>query len=164
MTPEQRERYSRQIRFGPIGEAGQEKLLASNVAVVGCGAVGTFQVAALARAGVGTIHVIDRDYVEPSNLQRQWLFEEEDARMGLPKAAAAARVVARINSGVRVTPHVVDLNATNIEELLAVDLILDATDNFETRYLLNEYAVTTFKPWIYGAAVGSYGLTMPGIP
>ncbi len=165
MTAEERERYSRQILFGPIGEAGQEKLLSSKVGVVGCGALGTFQVAALARAGVGTLVVIDRDYVEPSNLQRQWLFEEQDARESLPKAAAAVRAIGRINSGVRVEPHIVDLNPTNIEDLLGdVDLILDATDNFETRYLINEFALSSHIPWIYGAAVGSYGITMPVLP
>ena len=165
MTPEERERYSRQILFGPIGEAGQELLLKSKVGIVGCGALGTFQVAALARAGVGTLIIIDRDYVEASNLQRQWLFEEQDARDGLPKAAAAARAVGRINSGTQVIPQIVDLNSTNVEDLLGdADLVLDATDNFETRYLLNEFALSTGKPWIYGAAVGSYGITMPIVP
>lgn len=165
MTPEERERYSRQILFSPIGESGQEKLLQSKVAVIGCGALGTFQAAALARAGVGTLIILDRDYVEPSNLQRQWLFEEQDARDNMPKAAAAARAIARINSGTIVIPHITDLNPTNIEELLGeADLLLDATDNFETRYLVNEFALSTNKPWIYGAAVGSYGISMPVLP
>lgn len=165
MTSEERERYSRQILFAPIGEAGQEKLLQSKVAIVGCGALGTFQAAALARAGVGTLIIVDRDYVEPSNLQRQWLFEEQDARDGLPKAAAAARAIGRINSATQVVSHIADLNPTNIEDLLGdADLLLDATDNFETRYLLNEFAISTGKPWIYGAAVGSYGITMPVLP
>jgi len=165
MTPEERERYSRQVLFAPIGEAGQEKLLQSKVAVIGCGALGTFQVAALARAGVGTLIVVDRDYVEASNLQRQWLFDEQDARENLPKAVAAARAIGRINSGVRVVPHVADLTPTNIDDLLGeADLLLDATDNFETRYLINEFALRERKPWIYGAAVGSYGITMPVIP
>ncbi|MFN0105121.1 MAG: ThiF family adenylyltransferase [Bryobacteraceae bacterium] len=165
MTPEERERYSRQILFPPIGESGQEKLLASKVAIIGCGALGTFQAAALARAGVGTLIIIDRDYVEPSNLQRQWLFDEQDARENLPKAAAAARALARINSATRVIPHIADLNPTNIEEFLKeADLILDATDNFETRFLINEFAISANKPWIYGAAVGSYGITMPILP
>jgi molybdopterin-synthase adenylyltransferase len=160
MTPEQKERYSRQI-----GEAGQEALLQSSVAVVGCGALGTFQAAALARAGVGRLRIIDRDYIEPSNLQRQWLFEEEDASQGLPKAVAAERALRRINSGVAVDGEIADLNSTNIDELLEdVDLILDGTDNFETRYLMNEYALRETVPWIYGAAVGSYGLTMPVVP
>jgi len=165
MTPEERERYSRQILFSPIGEKGQELLLTSNVAIVGCGALGTFQAAALARAGVGTLLIIDRDYVEPSNLQRQWLFDESDARENLPKAAAAARAIARINSATTVIPHITDLNPTNIVDILAdADLILDATDNFETRFLINEFAISTNKPWIYGAAVGSYGITMPILP
>lgn len=162
MTPEERERYSRQILFAPVGEGGQEKLLQSHVAIVGCGALGTFQAGALARAGVGTLTVIDRDYVEPSNLQRQWLFEEQDAREGLPKAVAAARAIGRANSGVTVHPVVADLTPTNIDDLLErADLLLDATDNFETRFLVNEYAVKHSKPWLYGAAVGSYGVTMP---
>jgi molybdopterin/thiamine biosynthesis adenylyltransferase len=165
MTPDEHERYSRQILFSPIGESGQELLLQSQVAIVGCGALGTFQVAALARAGIGTLIIIDRDYVEPSNLQRQWLFDEQDARESMPKAAAAARAIARINSTTKVIPHITDLNPTNIEDLLSeADLILDATDNFETRFLINEYSLSTNKPWIYGAAVGSYGITMPIIP
>ena len=165
MTPEERERYSRQILFGPIGESGQELLLRSKVAIVGCGALGTLQAAALARAGVGTLIIVDRDYVEPSNLQRQWLFDERDARENMPKAAAAARAIARINSSTNVISHITDLNPANIEELLAEsDLILDATDNFETRFLLNEFALSTNKPWIYGAAAGSYGITMPILP
>lgn len=165
MTPEQKERYSRQILFGGIGEAGQAKLLQSSIAIIGCGALGTFQAAALARAGVGRLRIIDRDYIEPSNLQRQWLFEEEDARQGLPKAAAAEKALRRINSGVEVQGEIADLNSTNIDDLLEdVDLILDATDNFETRYLVNEFALRENLPWIYGAAVGSYGLTMPILP
>lgn len=165
MTPEERERYSRQILFSPIGESGQEKLLASKVAIIGCGALGTFQAAALARAGVGTLIIIDRDYVEPSNLQRQWLFDEQDARENLPKAAAAARAIGRINSSTTVVPHITDLNPSNIEDLLAeADLLLDATDNFETRFLINEFSIREKKPWVYGAAVGSYGISMPILP
>ena len=161
MTTEELERYSRQILFPGIGEAGQERLRAACVAIVGCGALGSFQAGALARAGVGRLRIIDRDYVEWSNLQRQWLFEEEDAREALPKAEAARRRVAAINSSVAVEGQVTDLNATNIQELLeGVDVIVDGTDNFDTRYLINDYAVETGKPWIYGAAVASYGLTM----
>jgi molybdopterin/thiamine biosynthesis adenylyltransferase len=159
------DRYSRQIRFAPIGEAGQAKLLESHVAIVGCGALGTFHAAAMARAGVGKISIIDRDYVEPSNLQRQWLFEEADAAQALPKAAAAARAIGRINSSIQVIPHICDLTSSNIDDLLdGADLILDGTDNFETRFLLNDFAVSRNIPWIYGAAVGSYGLTMPIVP
>jgi adenylyltransferase/sulfurtransferase len=142
MTPQQRERYSRQIVFPGIGVAGQERLLASRAAIVGCGALGSFQAGALARAGVGRLALIDRDYVETSNLQRQWLYEESDAVEGLPKAVAAARRIAAINSTIEVAPHVADLTPANIDELLAgAGVILDGTDNFETRYLINDYAV-----------------------
>lgn len=159
------ERYSRQILFDGIGKQGQERLLASRVAIVGCGALGSFQAGALARAGVGQLDIIDRDYVELSNLQRQWLFEEQDAAEGLPKAIAAARRLARINSEVTVNPIVADLSASNAEDLLSeADLILDATDNFETRYLINDFAIAKNVPWVYGAAVASYGLVMPVIP
>lgn len=165
MTEAERERYSRQILFSGLGEEGQRRLLAGRVALVGCGALGTFQAGALARAGVGYLRIIDRDYVEWSNLQRQWLFEESDAREGLPKAVAAARRLGAINSGVVVEPAVADLTPDNAEELLGgVDLILDATDNFETRYLVNDWAVTNGVPWVYGGAVGSYGLAMPIVP
>ncbi|HOL71074.1 MAG TPA: ThiF family adenylyltransferase [Bryobacteraceae bacterium] len=159
------DRYSRQVLFPGIGAAGQQRIRAAKVAVVGCGALGSFQAGALARAGVGRILLIDRDYVEWSNLQRQWLYDESDARDALPKAIAAARRLAAINSEVEVSPLVADLTAANIEEALeGVNLILDGTDNFETRYLLNDYAVSHGVPWIYGAAVGSYGLTMPVLP
>jgi molybdopterin-synthase adenylyltransferase len=160
-----RERYSRQILFAGIGRKGQERLLKSRVAIVGCGALGAFQAAALARAGAGRIIIIDRDYVEPSNLQRQWLFEESDAAEALPKAAAAERRLARINSSIGVRGVVADLTAANAADLLGeVDLSLDGTDNFETRYLINDFAVSRTIPWIYGAAVGSYGLAMPVLP
>jgi len=159
------ERYSRQILFAGIGARGQEALGRSHAAIVGCGALGSFHAAALARAGVGSIAILDRDYVEPSNLQRQWLFEESDAAAALPKAVAAELRIAAINSGVRVRGIVTDLTASNVAELLGeADLILDGTDNFETRYLLNDFAVSRAKPWIYGAAVGSYGVTMPVVP
>src|SRR6266849_2299458 len=165
MTSAEHDRYSRQILFPGIGESGQRKLLASHVAIVGCGALGSFQAAALARAGVGRLTILDRDYVEPSNLQRQWLFEEADAAEALPKAVAAQRSLARVNSGVHVAGIVADLNPSNIEELLDDSaLILDGTDNFETRYLINDYSVSRGTPWIYGAAVGSYGVTMPVLP
>ena len=165
MDAAQRERYSRQILFPGIGERGQEALLQSHAAVVGCGALGSFHAAALARAGVGRLTIIDRDYVEPANLHRQWLFEESDAAEALPKAAAAGRRLARINSSVRARGVVADLTAANVVELLGgVDLILDGTDNFDTRYLINDFAVCHGIPWIYGAAVGSYGLTMPVFP
>lgn len=159
------DRYSRQILFAGIGAAGQARLRDSSVAIVGCGALGSFQAGALARAGVGRLLLIDRDYVEWSNLQRQWLFDESDARQGLPKAVAAARKLAAINSEVDVQPLIADLTPANIQETLApAGLILDGTDNFETRYLINDYAISRNVPWIYGAAVGSYGLTMPVLP
>jgi molybdopterin-synthase adenylyltransferase len=165
MDAEDRQRYSRQILFPGIGEGGQQALCRSRAVIAGCGALGSFHAAALARAGVGRLTVIDRDYVEPSNLQRQWLFEESDAADSLPKAAAAARRIAAINSRVQATAEVTDLTAANAAELLSgADAILDGTDNFETRYLINDFAVSAGIPWIYGAAVGSYGLVMPVIP
>jgi len=165
MDAAQRERYSRQILFPGIGELGQEALLRSHAAIVGSGALGSFHAAALARAGVGTITIIDRDYVEPSNLHRQWLFEESDAAEALPKAVAAERRLARLNSQVCARGIVADLTASNVDDLLgAASVILDGTDNFETRYLINDFAVSRGIPWIYGAAVGSYGLTMAVIP
>ena len=165
MTGEERERYSRQILFAGLGEEGQERLLRAHAAIVGCGALGSFQAAALARAGVGRLTIIDRDYVEPSNLQRQWLFEESDAAEALPKAVAAERRLARINSWVQARGVVADLTPANVEELVGeAQVILDGTDNFETRYLIKDFARSRGIPWIYGAAVGSYGLTMPVIP
>jgi adenylyltransferase/sulfurtransferase len=165
MSPRDRERYSRQILFAGIGERGQQHLLDARVAVAGCGALGSFQAGALARAGVGFIRIVDRDYVELSNLQRQWLFDESDVEQSLPKAVAAARKIANVNSDVLVEPVVADLTPSNIEDLLGdVDLVLDGTDNFETRYLLNDFAVHQSFPWIYGAAVGSYGIVMPVTP
>lgn len=165
MTSGDRERYSRQILFPEIGEQGQERLLSSNAVIVGCGALGSLQAAALARSGVGRLSIIDRDYVDASNLQRQFLFEESDARDALPKAAAAERRLHSINSTIEVHGIIADLNPENAGELLEdADLILDGTDNFETRYLINDLAVSRSVPWIYGAAVSSYGITMPVIP
>jgi len=165
VTSDQRERYSRQIRFSGIGEAGQARLLAATVAVVGCGALGSFQASALARAGCGSLVLIDRDFVEFSNLQRQWLYDEDDARDAVPKAVAAARHIERINSSIRVSPVIADLTAENISDLLgSASVILDGTDNFDTRYLINDFAVANGIPWVYGAAVAGYGLEMPVIP
>ena len=158
-------RYSRQIRFAPLGEAGQAKIRAASVAIVGCGALGTVQAEAMARAGVGRLRIIDRDFVEWSNLQRQFLFEEADAAEALPKAVAAARRLARVNSEVAVEPMVADLTAANVEDLFEdIDLILDGTDNFETRFLINDAAVDREIPWVYGAAVGSYGIKLAIVP
>lgn len=165
MTPCDKERYSRQIRFYGFGENGQQGLLEARAAIVGCGALGSAHAQILARAGVGSLILIDRDFVEINNLQRQWLYEEADAEQAMPKAAAAAAHIARVNHQVKVQPEIADLTAYNIDDLLAdADIILDGTDNFETRYLMNEYAVSRGLPWIYGAAVGSYGLVMPILP
>jgi len=158
-------RYSRQVLFEEIGAEGQSRLMASKAVLVGCGALGTVQASLLVRAGVGTLRIIDRDFVEESNLQRQILFDEEDVRALLPKAAAAEKKLRATNSLVRVEGVVEDLNASTIGRLLdGFDLILDATDNFDARFLLNDYAVKTGTPWIYGACVGSYGLTFPILP
>ncbi len=158
-------RYSRQARFPPFGEEGQKRIRSARVAIAGCGALGSVQSELLARAGTGFIRLIDRDFVELSNLQRQFLFDESDARDAVPKAAAAARRLARINSEIAIEPAVVDLTAANAEALLGdVDLILDGTDNFETRYLINDVAVKRGVAWIYGAAVGSYGLKFAILP
>src|SRR5689334_8340756 len=160
-------RYSRQVLFAGIGAAGQQKLRAARVALVGCGATGSVLASLLARAGVGFLRIVDRDYVEPSNLQRQSLFDEADAAESLPKAVAAARHIARFNSEITVDPQVADLTPANVEPLLSdVDLILDGTDNFETRYLVNDFAVSRGVTWIYSAAVASYGVTLnirPGL-
>lgn len=163
--PSAQDRYSRQILFSGIGEQGQQKLFAAHVAIVGCGATGAAVAGLLARAGVGTLTLVDRDYVEWSNLQRQVLFQEEDAAEGLPKAEAARRRIAEFNSQTQIHAHVADLIPSNIHTILAgTQLVLDATDNFETRYLLNDYAVEQDKPWIYAGAVGSYAVTMNILP
>jgi molybdopterin/thiamine biosynthesis adenylyltransferase len=161
MNSSQREKYSRQILFGEIGEAGQEHLLSGSVVIVGCGALGTVAANLLVRAGVGRVRIIDRDFVEASNLQRQTLFEEADAEDALPKAVAAERRLRAINSAVAVEGIVADLTPENVKEQLAgFSVILDGTDNFETRLLLNDAAVSMQTPWIYAAAVASYGVTM----
>src|SRR5215469_12889397 len=147
-------RYVRQARFAPLGEAGQRRIREAHVAIVGLGALGSVQAELLARAGVGALRLIDRDFVELGNLQRQFLYDEADAEEAVPKAVAAARRVARINSEIQVEPVIADLAPRNVDELFeGVNLILDATDNFETRYLINDYAVRKGIPWIYGAAV-----------
>ena len=161
------ERYSRQILFEGVGAEGQKRLRASRVAVVGCGALGSAQVETLARAGVGSLLIADRDFVEESNLQRQTMFTERDARERVPKAVAAARRVSEINSDVECAAEVVDVNASNVERLIGgCDLVLDGTDNFTTRFLLNDACVKQGVAWVYGAAVGSYGVTLtvrPGV-
>jgi molybdopterin-synthase adenylyltransferase len=158
-------RYSRQILFDGIGEEGQRRLLASRVAVVGMGALGTVLANHMVRAGVGYVRVIDRDFVEASNLQRQMLYHEEHAAEGLPKAIAAAETLRRINSGVTVEPVIADLTWSNAEELLSdVDLVLDGTDNFQVRFLINDVCVKHGIPWVYGGGVSANGMSMPVIP
>jgi molybdopterin-synthase adenylyltransferase len=155
------ERYSRQILFNGIGREGQKKLASSRVVIIGCGALGSSQAEALARAGVGKLRIVDRDFVEFSNLQRQTMFTERDARERLPKAIACANRLSEINSDIAVEPEVADANHSNIERLISdVDVILDGTDNFATRYLINDAGVKHTVNWVYGAAVGSYGVTM----
>jgi len=167
MDPKSYERYSRQILFGEIGEHGQQRLLDASAVIVGCGALGTALANLLVRAGVGKLRIVDRDFVEPSNLQRQTLFEESDAQEALPKAVAAERRLRLINSGVSIEGVVADLSSKNAEDLLhGFSLILDGTDNFETRFLLNDVAIHLNVPWIYAAVVASYGVTMtvrPGV-
>jgi len=160
MDPKTYERYSRQILFREIGEAGQQRLLESSAVIVGCGALGTALANLLVRAGIGKLRIVDRDFVEPSNLQRQTLFEESDALEALPKAVAAQRRLGAINSGVAVEGIVADVGPKNAEEMLrGFPLILDGTDNFETRFLLNDVAIHLNVPWIYAAVVASYGVT-----
>jgi molybdopterin/thiamine biosynthesis adenylyltransferase len=159
------ERYSRQVLFREIGRDGQEKLLNSRVLLVGCGALGAAQAEMLARAGVGTLRIIDRDFVEFTNLQRQTLFKESDAAERLPKAVAAKTRIAEINSEIEVEPVIADVNNSNAEQFIGgVDLVIDGTDNFQVRYLLNDACVKNKQTWIYGAAVSSYGTTMTIIP
>ncbi len=155
------ERYSRQVLFTGIGPEGQRSLRNARVRIVGCGALGSAQAEALARAGVGTLRIVDRDFVESSNLQRQTLFTEHDAAERLPKAIAAANHLREINSETEAEPEIVDVNQSNIERLIArCDVVLDGTDNFSTRYLINDACVKHSQNWIYGAAVGSFGVTM----
>jgi len=165
MNEQTRARYLRQIIFAPIGAAGQEKLLAARVLIVGCGATGSVIASTLARTGIGFLKIADRDFVELNNLQRQVLYDEGDVASRTPKAVAAAQKLGRINSSLRILPCVTDVNAENIEDLIAdVDLVLDGTDNFETRYLVNDACVKHNKVWIYGGAVSSYGATMTIVP
>ncbi len=158
-------RYSRQILFGGIGKEGQGKLGQSRVLLVGCGALGASHAEMLTRAGVGFIRIVDRDFVEFSNLQRQTLYSESDAEERIPKAIAAKNRLKSVNSGVEIEAVIADVNHSNVEELMAdVDLVLDGTDNFQIRYLINDSCIKHQKTWIYGAAVSSYGTTMTIIP
>ncbi len=159
------DRYSRQVRYPAIGDAGQEALGQSTALIVGCGALGSVIANTLARAGVGTLRIVDRDFLETSNLQRQMLYDEADVESNLPKAIVAAEKLRRINSSIVVEPHVVDVDAANIEALSkGVDVILDATDNFEIRFLINDVAVKHSIPWIYGGCLGADGQTMTILP
>jgi len=159
------ERYSRQILFEGLGEEGQRRVRAARVLIVGCGALGSAQAEMLARAGVGRLHLVDRDFVEESNLQRQTLFDERDARERVPKAVAARRRLGEINSEVECVAEVADVTHSNVERLVGgCDVVLDGTDNFATRFLLNDACVKHHVRWVYGAAVGSYGVTMTVLP
>ncbi len=158
-------RYSRQILFTPIGAEGQDKLSEARVAIIGMGALGTVLANHMVRGGVGLVRLIDRDFVEISNLQRQMLFEQEDAELSIPKAVAAANRLRRFNDRVRIEPHVADFNPANAEALLAdLDLVLDGTDNFAARYLINDACIQLGVPWIHGAAVGARGVYMNIVP
>ncbi len=159
------DRYSRQTLFGPIGKDGQERLGDSSVAIIGCGALGTVLANNLCRAGIGRLVIADRDYIELNNLQRQILFDEDDIARRLPKAIAAAEKLHRVNSTTKIEALVEDINVDGIESLVQnVDLVLDATDNFETRYLLNDVCVKYARPWIYSGVIASYGVTMNIVP
>jgi molybdopterin/thiamine biosynthesis adenylyltransferase len=159
------DRYSRQTLFAPIGKDGQARLGDTSVAIIGCGALGTVLANNLCRAGIGRLVIADRDYIELNNLQRQILFDEDDIIRRLPKAIAAAEKLHRVNSTTKIEALVEDINADGIESLVqSVDLVLDATDNFETRYLLNDVCVKYARPWIYSGVIASYGVTMNIVP
>lgn len=159
------DRYSRQVRFAGIGSSGQERLRATKVLLCGCGALGTVLADTLVRAGIGLLRIVDRDFVDLSNLQRQVLFDEQDVRDQLPKSIVAARKLAQINSQVVLEPHVADVDWRNVHDFVRdVDLILDGTDNFETRFLLNDISLETGIPWVYAGVVGSHGQTMAVFP
>jgi len=159
------DRYVRQIRYAPFGRAGQERLAASKVLVCGCGALGSMLANTLVRAGVGLVRIVDRDFVETNNLQRQMLFNEDDVAAQLPKAVAAAEKLRKVNSEVQVEAVVTDVNYANIESLgQGVDAIVDGTDNFETRFLVNDFAVERGLPWVYGGCLGAEGQSMTILP
>lgn len=159
------DRYSRQTLFEPIGKAGQERLRASSATIIGCGALGSALANNLCRAGVGRLVIADRDYIELNNLQRQILFDEQDIARRLPKAVAAAEKLRAINSDIHIEALVEDINSDGIESLVRdTDVVLDATDNFETRYLLNDVCVKYQRPWIYSGVIAAYGVTMNILP
>jgi adenylyltransferase/sulfurtransferase len=158
-------RYDRQVRFAPFGEAGQRQLTAGRTLVCGCGALGSVIASTLVRAGVGLVRIVDRDFLELNNLQRQVLFDEQDVADGLPKAIAAANKLKRTNSEVTIEPVVADVTFRNLAELAGdVDVIVDGTDNFATRFLINDFAVKHKKPWVYGGCIGAEGQTMTILP
>lgn len=158
-------RYSRQVLLPEVGEAGQRRLAASRAVLIGCGALGSDLANTLVRAGVGHLRIVDRDFIELNNLQRQALYDEADIAAGIPKAEAAARKLRIINSGVTIEPVVADANHKNIAELCdGAEVLLDGTDNFDTRYLVNDLAVQSERPWVYGAVIGTSGLCMPVVP
>jgi molybdopterin-synthase adenylyltransferase len=159
------DRYARQVRFAPLGEDGQRRLVQSRALICGCGALGSVLANTLVRAGLGNVRIVDRDFVEVSNLHRQVLFDEQDAAAGLPKAVAAAEKLRHINSTVELEPIVADIDASNIEQFCTgVDVLVDGTDNFETRFLLNDAAVSLGLPWVYGGCVGAEGQAMTILP
>ena len=159
------DRYIRQIRYPPLGEAGQRRLAEGRALICGCGALGSTLANLLVRAGVGRVRIVDRDFVDVTNLHRQSLFDEQDVAAGLPKAIAAAEKLGRINSEVQVEPVVADVNPGNIESLCdGVDVIVDGTDNFETRFLINDVAVKAGIPWVYGGCLGAEGQTLTIVP
>ena len=163
--PSERSRYARQVLFEQIGEEGQRRLGEARATLIGCGALGSVLAETLVRAGLGFLRICDRDFIERDNLQRQVLFDEDDVAASLPKAEAAARKLSRINSEVRIEAIVADATHANIESLCdGAEALLDGTDNFETRYLINDLAVKTKRPWVYGAVIGSSGLVMPVLP
>ncbi|MEI8380270.1 MAG: ThiF family adenylyltransferase [Planctomycetota bacterium] len=165
LAPDSLERYSRQMRFAGIGREGQERLSEARVLLIGCGALGTVLADTLVRAGVGKLRIVDRDFVDLSNLQRQVLFDEQDVAEHLPKAIVAANRLSRINSQVILEPHVADVDWRSIRDYVRdVDLILDGTDNFETRFLVNDISLETNIPWVYAGVVGSHGQTMAIFP
>lgn len=163
--PSEFERYSRQLRFAPWALKGQQQLSQRRALVVGVGALGSVSAELLTRAGIGTLRLVDRDFLQISNLQRQSLYDERDVELGLPKAIAAANRLGRINSNIRIEPHVADINFRTLPKLAhEVDVIIDGTDNFETRFLINDFALQHDRPWIFGGCIGAQGQTLTVVP
>ena len=159
------DRYVRQMRYAPIGETGQRRLAESSALVCGCGALGSVVANTLARSGVGKLRIVDRDFLETNNLQRQVLYDEQDVASGVPKSIAAAAKLRQINSQIEIEPLVADVDYTNIGDLVdGIDVIVDGTDNFETRMLLNDVALSRRIPWVYGGCLGAEGQSMTIVP